>query len=130
MGFNFAPPQGYPGGGSATQPVKVATGSATSSTSTASFILVGGTSAGSYSLSLPVPSGASNLVVILANDGTITTVASPSGYVYNAISSGLAASEGNYIWEAGGALSLTTASIVIPAQESGSVYDYAVYYQT
>lgn len=54
MSFPFSPPQGFPSGGG-NQPVKVATGTVASSSSTSTFIELGGTSTSVYSASITPP---------------------------------------------------------------------------
>lgn len=137
MSFPFGPPQGFPAGGGGNQPVKVATGTATSTTVHGTFNYFNGAtpsadSAYWYSLTLPVPSGANNLVFIEASVGAneYATIASPLGYVWQGYAASSALDTyGNYALASGADLSLTTASIVLPASASGSVYYFSVYYQ-
>ena len=65
------------------------------------------------------------------------TFATPLGYADGADGNALAittepASSAGItlvVFESGGSLSLSTASVVIPAFKSGATYNYAVYYQ-
>ena len=144
MSFPFAPPQGYPSSGGSALPVKVATGTVTSSIVTSTFILVGGSSASFRSVSIIPPSNANKIIAIRVgtnqiNGSTVLTpaVAIPLGYADGANSSSLATvttpsstSDINlYSFESGGSLVITTASIVIPIGSVGAIFDYSLYYQ-
>ena len=143
MSFPFAPPQGYPGG-SASQPVKVATGTVTSSSGTVAFTLVGGTSYSAHSLTITPPSNATTIVAVRATHGKINSTSSnfpglaiPMGYADGENSTSLATitlpdsttAIYTYSFESGGSLVLTVSSIVIPIGSAGALYYYAVYYQ-
>ena len=145
MGFDFSPPQGYPGGGGS-QPVKVATGTGTSSRVAGSFTRYGEIVFPNYPLTITPPAGITTLIAVRAmveSDAVDSTsipdaeFASPLGYADGLTESILASI--NYadstasIFQvnciAGGLLSLTTSSIVIPVATAAAVYQYAVYYQ-
>lgn len=125
-------------------PVKVATGTVTSSSGTSTFILVGGASASFHSVSIIPPSNANKIIAIrvgtnLINGSTVVApaLAIPLGYADGANSSSLAtattpSSTSDIIlnsFESGGSLVITTASIVIPVGGGGYGYDYSLYYQ-
>ena len=144
MGFEFPPPQGYPGGGGS-QPVKVATGTVTSSSAQGTFRLYGVTSINAFLLTITPPAGITTLIAVRAITVSaaahVTEIpevefASPLGYADGLTESILASMNKAYsttlIYQynfiAGGLLSLTTSSIVIPVITTDS-YQYAVYYQ-
>ena len=144
VGFDFSPPQGYPGGGGS-QPVKVATGTVTSSSAQGTFRTYGGIYMNAYLLTITPPAGITTLIAVRATvesaaaDGTTipeAEFASPLGYADGLTESILASNNTahsttlifQYNFVAGGLLSLTTSSIVIPVITTDS-YQYAVYYQ-
>lgn len=79
-----------------------------------------------------MPSAATDLIFIEASvhASEYATIASPLGYVWQGTSASLALDTyGNYALASGADLSLTTAGIVLPSSQPGSVYYYSVYYQ-
>ena len=121
--------------GSYTTPIKVASGSATSGTTAATFYNPQGsqiTSPTLYELSVPVPTGARQIIGVFILSGWNVAFFCPLGNVGNQGTSNLGymdsvATYGTY-FGTGGALSLTTTAIVVPAYYSASTYDYTVIY--
>lgn len=143
-GFNFTgtmPNQGsptlYPGdsitagyyGGGSVAPIKVAYGSVTSSAATASFLDLSGATTNTASATIPVPSGAQQIIAVLAYDtGTnIRTYGTPLGYADGATASVLAMS-GDVQIVAGDSLQLSTSGIVIPVIDLSTTVQYTVLY--
>lgn len=143
MSFPFAPPQGYPSGGS--QPVKVATGTVTPAGS-GTYTLYGGTTQTQSNLTIPPPAGASTIIAVRAIPETAVArtytiggivFASPHGYADGATPTVLAvgviadSTSTVYVFNyvAGSPLSLTPSSIVLPTDGSSGAWQYAVYYQ-
>ncbi len=123
----------YSGGGAAS--VKVAVGSATPSTSTATFYEVGGTANSSfYPLTIPVPSGAATIIAAWGIDGgtgTMYVTATPKGYADGVNAASLVtngATSGAGTWQSGGALELGVAGIVVPISKSAVTLTYTVIY--
>jgi hypothetical protein len=137
-------PAGYYGGGTV-KPIRVATGTVTSSSSTEGFYLYGGSEAFGNALTIPVPSGAQFIIMVTwifdpatdpptSNLGAVASGwATPLGYADGATSTVLAVSQfggsgATSAFISGGSLSLTTSSIVVPSQVSSNDPSVPAYY--
>ncbi len=140
---NSIPAGNYTGGSVAA--IKVASGTATSSGTASTFVEYGGAAAGGfYPVTIPVPSGANQIIGISMTvglavpeatvnpaAGTGTVYASPLGYADGAASTVLAvlmAADTYLSVIAGSPLSLTTSSIVLPTYSASTTCYYTVYY--
>lgn len=129
--------------------VKAQSGTVTSSSATGTFTEYGGTSLTSaYTATIPVPSGATQIIGVLTaqydattppaaqGDAFSMTNAMAAGYADGATASILAVMAvgtannytDNYSVIAGGDLSISTSSIVLPVREASYTTYYTVYY--
>lgn len=124
VGFGFAPPQGYPGGGT----IKGYLTHATASTTGTDFTVYGGSTAVLYPVTFSLPPGIAQLIWVTAAEVLVSspytvTAASPLGYVDGAVSGSLqviaCTNATRYDLVAGGPLALTTTSIVLAWPVSG-----------
>lgn len=135
MSFAFGPPQGPPTS-SVAGSAQVSTSTVTASTSDDTFFNTSGTGVGYTYGVIAVPAGAARLFAVAAvsvtNPGQVLW-ASPLGYADGSTSTCLAVNNDAPLyrpWVAGGDLSLTTSSILVPLSGSGSTWDVAVIYST
>ncbi len=111
--------------------VQVATGSA-NATAGVTFYETGGTAVVLEPIVIPVPVGATAILFVVAYPAVgVWTTAAPAGWLdgTNAATVAYVQNEGTAVYyiEAGGALSLTTSSIVVPTVQTGSCH-YTVYW--
>ena len=127
-------PAGYYGGGTVDAvAVKLTTGAPTVSTSEGTFYLINGTSQSAYYVTVPVPSGATEiLAVFIVGTGAYyadSGWAAPRGAADGQNGASLAWwAESGTSFESGGSLSLNTTAIVVPIANATATYAYTVYY--
>ena len=125
--------------------VKVATGSATSAATTSTFYNTSGTAETAYPLSIPVPSGATEILAVFAGMGSVSggdaAMASMSGYLNggtggppptapqaNCVCMGWSSASAWTFFESGGALSASTTGITLPVGSANWAVAYTVLY--
>lgn len=124
--------------------VQLATGTVTASTSTDTFVYTDSSTTTSYYLSIPVPSGATQIIAVQAggqfSSGSATETdilaATPNGWAGGSTANAVAAlggGSGISLFASGGALALSTSGITLPWPVSGtalagSTATYVVYY--
>lgn len=133
MSFPFPPPQGYPSG-SASLPVKIATSTVTAGTTAETFSLGDAGTTSMYPISVPVPSGVTNIICVVGacSSANNTLTASPSGYADGALATTLfhyVSASFDQAIDAGDSLALGTAAITLGSQTASRTYDVAVFYQ-
>ena len=129
MSFAFGPPQGPAASSGSLGTVTATPATVTSSASTGTFTLANGTASGAYTLTVPVPAGATALIGVRVDSQSAAAVwATPLGYADGATASALAVWYYGEAWAAGGALALTTSSIVLPVPSASTIYYTTVLY--
>jgi len=116
--------------GTYTTPIKMASGVATAASGTTAFNKVSGGTVNYAKLTIPVPNGARGIIAVVAEytSGGNGLAASPLGGLENvAACLAIVTYAGTQI-ASGGPLSLTTSSIVIPADQNSGTYNYTVLY--
>lgn len=117
--------------------VKVATYSLTSSAATTTFYNTSGSAVTDYSLAVPVPSGATEILavwILYPASGTdeINAVATPSGYADTSTATcvcyAYGSSAGPIPFEVGGALSIGVTGTTLPVGDPSASYTAVVYY--